>query len=420
MSKNRVTVIACSVAILICMLTLATQESQAGWSKRAIPSAMYPSDYEGSAAFAGGNMNSFLGYEGEMDTVYINPNRGARSPFSYRNWNRRRAMGRSALTGPLRGFEGEGNGFGYSSCPTEGSYEQDFMAGCCGDVVVGDCCDPCFYDPCCDPCVEMMPVRRSCGFFSSLKSIFSMKKSFCCSKFARDPWYACDPCGFNMCCDPCCDPCGGFFGGAVATGSCCGASDDSSVISDGMVTGDVNVESAPGAASAVGSGTAPTPLDSLRTDPVTKPGAFAPKTDQISVPSYPSVPAPNAPANLNAPANPAAPGAPANPAAPGAPVGGPAAPGPLKSGSTGVIKMTVPEDSIVYINGYRTKMKGAQRSFNANNLEDGQSYNFEVRVVAAINGQLVEEVKETTLVGGLVSSLAFMQNSDKVSTVALK
>ncbi|MDD3587155.1 MAG: TIGR03000 domain-containing protein, partial [Thermoguttaceae bacterium] len=129
--------------------------------------------------------------------------------------------------------------------------------------------------------------------------------------------------------------------------------------------------------------------------------AFAPKTDQISVPSYPSVPAPNAPAN------PTAPGA--------APAGN-----PLKSGSTGVIKMTVPEDSIVYINGYRTKMKGTQRSFNANNLEEGQSYSFEVRVVAALDGQLVEEVKETTLVGGVVSSLAFMQNSAKVSTVALK
>ncbi|MDD3588355.1 MAG: hypothetical protein PHQ75_14335, partial [Thermoguttaceae bacterium] len=289
MSKNRVTVIACSVAVLICMLTMAPQQTQAGKSKRAVPSAMSPGDYEGSAAFAGGNMNSFLGYEGEMDTVYINPNRGARSPFAYRNWSRRRAAGTSALNGPLRGFDGNANGFGYSSSPIEGSYEQDFMAGCCGEVVVGDCCDPCF----CDPCVEMLPAKRSCGFFSGLKSFFSMKKNFCCSKFARDPWYACGPCCFDTCCDPCCNPCGspccspcgspcdGFFGGSV-TGSCCGASNDSSVISDGAVTGGVSVE---GAAGAPKPGAAPTPLDTLKTDPVPKPDAFAPKTDQISVPS---------------------------------------------------------------------------------------------------------------------------------------
>lgn len=359
------------MAVLISMLVISVHEAQAGFPKRAVPSAMYFADYEGSAAFAGGNMNSFVGYEGEWDTVYINPNRGARSPFSYRNWSRRMAAGSSAINGGLTGF-------GYSSCPIQGSYEQEFIPGCCGEeVIIGDCCDP---------CIDVVPAKRSCSLFSGLKSLFSFKTNFCCSKFARDPWYACDPCCFDICCDPCFDPCCGFGGNTFST-ACCGVTGDSNIVSDGALKVEDAAVPKPGAA--------PTPLDTLKTEPAPKQGVPVPKSNQISVPSYPSVPAP---ADQNKPA----------------------VPSPLKSGSTGVIKMAVPEDSIVYINGYRTKMKGSQRSFNANNLEDGQIYRFEVRVVAAIDGRLVEEVKETTLIGGLVSSLAFMQNTDKVSTVALK
>ena len=88
-------------------------------------------------------------------------------------------------------------------------------------------------------------------------------------------------------------------------------------------------------------------------------------------------------------------------------------PNPDVRGS-GVIRMLVPENAIVYVNGYRTKQKGDLRSFAARELEMGQTYTFEVRVVASVDGELREEVKHTTLVAGETASLAFDFRSDEV------
>ena len=88
-------------------------------------------------------------------------------------------------------------------------------------------------------------------------------------------------------------------------------------------------------------------------------------------------------------------------------------PAPDLKGS-GIIRMLVPADSIVYVNGYRTKQKGDLRSFAARELEVGQTYTFEVRVVALRDGKLREEVKTTTLVAGETASLAFDFRSEEV------
>ena len=88
-------------------------------------------------------------------------------------------------------------------------------------------------------------------------------------------------------------------------------------------------------------------------------------------------------------------------------------PAPNLKGS-GVIRMLVPENAVVYVNGYRTKQKGDLRSFAARELEIGQTYTFEVRVVASIDGALREEVKNTTLVAGETASLAFDFRGDEV------
>ena len=87
-------------------------------------------------------------------------------------------------------------------------------------------------------------------------------------------------------------------------------------------------------------------------------------------------------------------------------------PAPDLKGS-GVIRMIVPEQSVVYVNGYRTKQKGAFRSFAARELEIGQTYTFEVRVVALVDGEVREEVKTTTLVANASASLAFDFRSEE-------
>ena len=93
----------------------------------------------------------------------------------------------------------------------------------------------------------------------------------------------------------------------------------------------------------------------------------------------------------------------------------------VPSTGSGVINMIVPSDSVVYINGYQTKLSGTERNFVANNLVEGQVYAFEIRVVAERNGQMVEETQTTNLVAGANSSLAFeFKNTNPMEAVALR
>jgi uncharacterized protein (TIGR03000 family) len=74
---------------------------------------------------------------------------------------------------------------------------------------------------------------------------------------------------------------------------------------------------------------------------------------------------------------------------------------------SGVLNMLVPEDAVVYVNGYRTKQTGSVRSFAAKSLEYGETYSFEIRVVALRNGQVYEDVQHATLTAGQETALAF-------------
>ena len=69
--------------------------------------------------------------------------------------------------------------------------------------------------------------------------------------------------------------------------------------------------------------------------------------------------------------------------------------------------MLVPEDAIVYVNGYRPKQKGALRTFAAKNLEYGETYAFEIRVVENRDGRFYEDVQTTILAPGDSAALAF-------------
>ena len=74
---------------------------------------------------------------------------------------------------------------------------------------------------------------------------------------------------------------------------------------------------------------------------------------------------------------------------------------------SGAISVTVPEHSKVFINGYETKMTGVNRRYVVNDLEPGQSYQYEICIIADIAGQLVEETQFVTLSGGQQSMIAF-------------
>lgn len=83
--------------------------------------------------------------------------------------------------------------------------------------------------------------------------------------------------------------------------------------------------------------------------------------------------------------------------------------------------MNVPENSVVYINGYRTKLTGTERNFTAKNLIPGESYEFEIKVVSVEDGQLREQVKTTSLTPGNTAVLAFdFSEQRSVHTIALK
>ena len=74
---------------------------------------------------------------------------------------------------------------------------------------------------------------------------------------------------------------------------------------------------------------------------------------------------------------------------------------------TGTISVTVPDNAKVYINGYETKMPGVNRKYVVNDLAPGKMYDYEVRIVAQVNGRTVEETQFVTLTYGQHGVLAF-------------
>ena len=80
---------------------------------------------------------------------------------------------------------------------------------------------------------------------------------------------------------------------------------------------------------------------------------------------------------------------------------------------SGAISITVPEHSKVFINGYETKMTGVNRRYVVNDLVPGQSYQYEIYIIADIAGQLVEETQLVTLSGGQQSMIAFSKGQQQ-------
>lgn len=273
-------------------------------------------------------------------------------------------------------FAGEALTIGEMSAPSPffASAASESYSGCasCGDetgVVYGggipaaiDCCDPCAFA--CNPCepyvvwggyrapyVPGQPVRN---VLRGVRNILCNVSQFCQPAYVCDPcWSVCDPCWSP--CDPCWTSCETTCGASAPR--CCG---------DGYVPGETN------------------PLN---------PNTGLPQTGGVDAVS----PTPTPEIQTETPAAPAIPQA--------APETIPT-PEPATLGS-GVLNMLVPEDAVVYVNGYRTKQTGAVRSFAAKSLEYGETYSFEIRVVALRNGQVYEDVQHATLTAGQETALAF-------------
>lgn len=96
---------------------------------------------------------------------------------------------------------------------------------------------------------------------------------------------------------------------------------------------------------------------------------------------------------------------------------------PGSTPTSGSIRMKVPENAVVIINGYRTKLTGDNRTFMANDLIPGQVYTFEIRVLVEKDGQILSGVKETELRAGSTAEVAFKSRDlevEKELTYAFK
>lgn len=286
-------------------------------------------------------------------------------------------------------FAGEALTIGEMAAPAPffASAANESYSGCasCGDdtgVVYGGGipaavdCDPCAFV--CDPCdsyvvgwggrvvspyVPGQPVRN---VLRGVRNLLSHCSLFCQPAYVCDPcWTVCDPCWSP--CDPCWTSCEPTCDGGYAP-RCCG---------DGYVPGEanpLNPETGLPQTGGIESSVSPTP------------------TLQTETPAAPAIPQAAPAQQLSAPSDAleTVPTPPADPAV-----------------GAGVLNMLVPEDAVVYVNGYRTKQTGAVRSFAAKSLEFGETYSFEIRVVAVRNGQVFEDVQHATLTAGQETALAF-------------
>lgn len=73
----------------------------------------------------------------------------------------------------------------------------------------------------------------------------------------------------------------------------------------------------------------------------------------------------------------------------------------------GLLRVEVPADAVVYVNGKLTTSKGTHRQYASYDLEAGRSYSYEVRVEYQANGKTVTESKTVTLTAGSDELLAF-------------
>ncbi len=307
----------------------------------------------------------------------------------------------------------EVDGF-YGECASCAGASETFVDGGVPAAISYDayptygCADACGYANVCGYTNYVAPRRDGClrRLCRRVKNFFRSRCNYCQPAYVCDPcWSFCEPSCTPVCStisDPCwtpcaptcdfgcgssCDPCGvvGYNAGTVfAPHSCCG---------DGYYPGEVN-ELDPATGKAVVDGgidaqtpnnapinaSTPLPSSTLSTEPAQPAVPALQQNNNLQVPSYEqnddeleTVPTPQANPNLGA----------------------------------GILRMLVPADSVVYVNGYRTKQTGEVRTFAANNLEVGETYTFEVRVVALRDGEIYEDVQSATLTAGSNAALAF-------------
>ena len=228
---------------------------------------------------------------------------------------------------------------------------------------------------------------------------------FCDPCWSCDPCWTCDPCGVPAACDPCatcgipaaCEPCGFVAPRSVwAPKACCGYDvypgevnelDSETGLPKKPTANGVDSATNSDSASVTAADNAPAVPSTLSTEPA------APKADAAT---------PAADSLLDQPAT-----GDDLPAWDGDDAEAIPTPAPNPNLGAGVIRMLVPEDAVVYVNGYRTKQRGEVRSFAARDLVVGEAYSFEIRVVALRNGERFEDVQTTVLTAGETTALAF-------------
>ncbi len=75
--------------------------------------------------------------------------------------------------------------------------------------------------------------------------------------------------------------------------------------------------------------------------------------------------------------------------------------------NTALLSVNVPQDAVVYVNGYRTKSTGQLRRFLSAGLNRGDQYAYEVRAVANRNGREVAATRTVTLSAGRSAAVSF-------------
>lgn len=79
---------------------------------------------------------------------------------------------------------------------------------------------------------------------------------------------------------------------------------------------------------------------------------------------------------------------------------------PVATGS-GMLRVSVPADAVVYVNDNKTTSTGSQRQYVSNGLKEGQSYTYRVRVEYQEEGKVVSNTKTVRLTAGSDQTLEF-------------
>lgn len=89
------------------------------------------------------------------------------------------------------------------------------------------------------------------------------------------------------------------------------------------------------------------------------------------------------------------------------------------STGSGLLRVSVPADAVVYVNGKETTSTGTERQYISHGLESGRNYSYDVRVEYTVDGKTVSEERQVSLTVGSEELLAFAAPA-KTEAVATK